>query len=310
MRNSRKQVTAIMAGLVGLSAGLAQAGVVYQDNFDGELNGAVPNSGVNWFVANFINSNIAINANVGNGAPSIGMVDTSTVGGDASNTSLNFGVSAFSPFNMNTAGQEVLRVSFDLRVDAFTTPGNGSGSTMRVSLRDGGGPRHFIVGIARNTLNDGDSASDVFFFAGDSGTSNFFSSIAAGQAIGFTGSGWAPGFNLGDYDTVGTNNGSRPVGGSGPEWYRFALTFVKDATNVEVQATRLSTGQSTTSIMTTGAPFSFSNTGTDIIAFLSPGGGTATAYLDNIVIENTAIPEPLSIVPLTLGSLTLLRRAR
>ncbi len=311
MRKSTMKVMAIMAGWVGLSAGLAQATVIYQDDFTGELNGATPNSGgTNWFVANFTNSNLAINAGVGNAAPSIGMVDTSTVGGDASNTSLNFGVSAFSPFNMNNAGQEVLKVSFDLRVDAFANTSNGSGSTMRVSLRNGGINRFFIVGIARNTLSDGDAASDVFLYAGDSGTSNFFSSISASQAIGFTGTGWAPGFNLGDYDTVGINNGTRPVGGSGPEWYRFALTFVKDSTNVEVQATRLSTGQSTISNMTTGAAFSFSNTGTDIIAFLSPGGGTATAYLDNIVIENTAIPEPLSLVPLTLGSLALLRRSR
>lgn len=85
----------------------------------------------------------------------------------------------------------------------------------------------------------------MFFYAGDSGTggSNFFSTaIDATRAIGFSGSGWVLGFDLWTYDTaVSTNNGSR-IGGGSPAWYRFALTFVKESSAVDVTATRLSTG--------------------------------------------------------------------
>lgn len=62
--------------------------------------------------------------------------------------------------------------------------------------------------------------------------------------------------------------------------------------------------------MITGAAFSFSNAGTDIITFFALGSGTGTAYLDNIVVESSAVPEPISLIPATLGSLTLLRRRR
>lgn len=163
-----------------------------------------PQSGVNWLVFNPAGSTAAIDATMGNPASSIGIVDTST---NAARASLNFGVPAFSPFNMNTPGQEVFKISFDLRVDAFVNSSPGNGSTPRVGLKDGTTDRNFILGSARNHLADGDGDQDVLFYAGDS--------------------------------------------------------------------------------------------------------GTGTAYLlDNMVVEGSAVPEPISLIPATLGSLTLLRRRR
>lgn len=280
----------------------AQAAQVFFDDFSGETAGAAPTSGATtWGVYNSGGSStLGISTTVGNAAPSVAIVDTSTSA--TTYGAINMGAPAFSSFNMQTAGQEVLTIGFDFRVDSFSNSNNGHGSTARVSLNDAG--HYFLVGIGRNNI-DADADSDVFLYAYDSGASNSPASLAAAQAIGYAaGTGWTPGFDLGAYST--TDSSQNRTNG----WYRIELTFTAGSTAVGVKATNLTTSQVLNVERTAGSAYSFSNTSSDILAMWAPQSGSATAYLDNVRFDSRAVPEPASLGLLGLAGLALARRRR
>lgn len=304
---TRRALMIAAAVAAPVAATPANAAVVWSDDFTGETAGANPqqdnnSNGNDWVVVHngvsgqTLNgtSSTVISGDVGNPAPSLAFTDTATNNSGYASFNLS---NASTPFDMANPGQGKLVLKFDLRMDAMVV-NQGSNSTLRIVLRDGSSVNNaFSVALGRLTLADGDAADDVVFYAGDTGAP----APSAANVIGWTGTGWDAGFDLGNYSTTGADNDSND------EFYRFELEFNHGSTTVTGKATRLSTGESTTFTRTTATALKFESLSAvgqaDTFLVQLPQGGQASGYLDNIEI---IVPEPGAAALLGVGSLLVL----
>ncbi len=302
------------AAIIGMgSAGDALGVVVLNETFTGVTK--TPGVGADvysitgvasWYSYSPATSSVNVETVVGNPADSLKLVDTDSASG---RLELNFGVFSTTPFNTTTVGQEVFKASADIRVDSYA--GSGT-SNFRFVLKDGGRTNpYFALGLSHGTLNGTDR---LFLYAGDTASSsnNYFTPTAA-NAIGWNSltNTMASGFDFGSYNSSDASSND-----TNDEFYRLTVEFRPSLTpgqqDILITARQLSSGLTASMTQTTTTPYVFSNTGTDYVTVNAPGSGTGTMYVDNIVLTNSAVPEPASMGLIALGALGLLggRRRR
>jgi hypothetical protein len=291
-----------------------QADVVWADTYTGQTAGAFPSLNYPGGAAgndysdtmHATNANFLVEGSVGFGSPSLALVDT--VSADAA--TLTVTMNHFAPFSVGPAtATPILRVSFDFRVDSYLSSVNTN--VPRFILRADNGNStgsQMVIGFGYADLNDGDaSTGDLALFADTQTGATTNLAPKAGTAIGLNaGTGWAPGFDLGDYDS-----GSASANDTGDEFYHFTFDYNSISGGISGSVTRNSTGEialfPTGLSLTAGKSFSSSDAN-DRFLLASSNGNTATAYFDNFVFE--AVPEPASTALLAGGFILLLQRRR
>lgn len=163
-------------------------------------------------------------------------------------------------------------INFDLRIDNYNVA-LGNAGTFRVAFRPkNSDAAQYAIGLGFATI---DSASHLFFYAGNSSAPT----VGASTAIGYTaGEGFVEGFDLGSSVSAGT-------GGS---FYNFAFTFDNVSKAVQIVVTNLADPSETFTFNDTWMAGGVADTTGELI--LSTGSGsTGTMYVDNVSIH--AIPE-------------------
>jgi len=230
----------------------------------------------------------------------------------------NTGTSGFVSTNQWSArpvnnGDQIV-FSFDMRVNSLAGLTAPSASVPRVTLyqnadtdaniHSGGNGALFSVGFGIVSLADGDGNVDLSLYtvAGD-----ISAAPSSGNALGFTGSGWTPGFDFGDYDsTTATNN---DTGG----FLRVSLTFTEGSNQVNGTITNLATSQTLNFTRNASSAVDLSDVtnARDGIRFGSGQGGQGNMDFDNVSIEVLSVPEPSAAMLVgACGLLGLLRRRR
>lgn len=267
----KKNLFLLLSLTLGLGS-MASATIVWQDNFTGQLDGALPYmdynaDGVNdWGITDAgPDRSATVSTAVGNPFPSLRLQDNSSSG-------INARVSMKGALPFNTAtNSTAIQLSFDWRIDAWAASSNNS--AFRVNLLNNSGSTILSIGF-------GNSSSDLFFFAG---TSNTTSPSKFNNAIGFDGTNWVEGFNFGPYNSANaSSNNTRE------QFIHFTVTYFDQSTTASIVASYgdYSTNYTVNNITAS----SFSNEGNGYISFASPGSGIGEAYFDNIVLAS--IPEP------------------
>jgi hypothetical protein len=285
------------AGLAGMTSVFlaffpAQASVIWNDSFTGEANGAAPtsdytNNGTeDWVVANGANTSSTISGSVGNPSPSLHLADTTT----SASTSSTVSMAQFAAFDTTAPGQSTIIISFDFRVDAFST--SVVNSTPQFFLRDNGGTR-LTIGFGARSLPDGDASSDLFLFAGAGSNPT----PGASNAIGYIAdTGWETGFDFGNTSATASDNNT------GGNFIHFELTYVNGATSATLLAEN---GANSTVLTLTGlTASSFSSASSnDSLNFSSGASAISDSYFDNIRVE--VVPEPSAALLLAAGLMAL-----
>jgi hypothetical protein len=292
----------------------AMAQVVWADDFAGESNGASPTSdfaggtaGNDYVLANATaNSKFAITTGIGNAAPGLSLVDAA----DADSPTLTVTMAHFAPFTVSAvSATPVLRVTFDLRVDAYLT--TASSNIPRFILRADNQTAtgsQLVIGFGYGNLNDGDgSTQDLTLFAETQTGTTTNIAPRDGSAIGLNaGTGWSTGFNFGDYD-----GGAEAANDTNDEFYRVTFDYDAVTGGISGSVTQVATGNvaALPSGLALTAGKAFSNTdSTDRFLLASSTSNTTTAYFDNFRFE--AVPEPGSAALLAGGAGLLLGRRR
>lgn len=285
-----------IAVLVIALHGAANAGVVWSDNYN-RANSSSPNpydftsnGADDYTVAGFstagISGSVLNLVDTGTSTPQ----PTVTVPASQFDTTLTGG---FIP-----AGGTV-RIQADLKVTSISNVTGASVSTPRFVLNTGTEIIHFGLGVV--ALSDGDANNDLALFVTPGAAS---SAVSSGTAVGFTGSAWQAGFDLGDLSTTtATDNNTND------QFYRFDLTFTVGSTAVTGNVTNLGTAQVATANRTLGSAFSFTNGAANHTFQVFGGQGGQSAFqVDNISID--IVPEPSALAIMGLAGAYLLRRGR
>jgi hypothetical protein len=306
--------SASLATLMFASLGAAKADVVWSQDFTGHADNAFP---FNDFTGNTTNDWSAINDEtkfrvstlVGNPSPALVFTDATTSSTNGLGN-LQLAMSQFAPFSTATASTPVLHVAFDWKIENFLS--GATTEAFRFVLRANGSMTlgdQLIIGFNRANLADGDaSSSDLALYAAtNSGTSNIVATDS--NAIGLiSGTGWQPGFNFGEYDSVnGEANDTDDL------FYRFTMDYNFTTGLLSGSVTRLAldatNGQSADFSVAMNPGLVFSNQGTlDVLLFASTNGVTGVSQLDNIVFES--VPEPASGMAILLGVGAIAARRR
>ena len=209
-----------------------------------------------------------------------------------------------------------IRISFDMRVNSMASLTAPSASVPRVSLfqdgaadvneiHSGGSGSIFNIGFGTITLTtDGDPDTDLALYTTNASIANTPGST---NLVGFTGSGWVPGFNFGNYDAVTATNND--TGG----FFNITLVFTEGSTTVDGTVTNIGTGQFTTFSRPASSAVNLSDLTNprDGIRFGTGQGGLNNVDFDNVSVEILPVPEPSSALLVgACGALGLLRRRR
>lgn len=276
--------SAYAALLLPCLGAVAQAGILYQENFD---SGAGSGRPAGWTATGASAGAWGISNAAASSAPySYRGVDSETTGYFI--TSYRFtNLAGIAP--ATTVGTE-----FDLRIDNYSITA-ASAATFRVTFRPNQTDNaQYAIGLGFANVGGGNR---LFFYAGNGAAP----AVNAASAIGYNpGTGFANGFDLGTDVSQGT-------GGS---FYRFSFLYDELTKAVEITATNLANPSQTTTfhdVWTAGAPVL--TTGELILTTGSVSRGTM--YVDNVRV--TAIPEGqhLSLVGAgLLGAAALMRRRK
>lgn len=297
----------------------SQAAIVWSEDFEDDIIGSAPVSNfpggagtTDWSIGTATGASTTV-ANSGS-SKALYQTDTDVNATTATVLTSQFGPSAPSvPFALSTT-TNILRLSFDFRVDSLLSANSTVGP--RVILRSGNATagNGFVLGFARagSDLNGDGTTNDLNFYAAPqaAGSSNASGASTGGTYIGLQSGNWVDGFNFGGYSsTTATDNNTDG------HFYRFVVSYdfntgvvVGTATNVD------NPSQTTTFSITMNANIAF--TATDAALIFASGSNSGTSnivasntYFDNILVE--AIPEP-SAALLACGGLTALigRRRR
>ena len=305
---SVKMKTTLLSGAFALSSlAVSQAVVVWADDYTTDRIGG-PNTYDYAGGAAGTDYNFSLGGNTSNVAGGVW-----NIGDTTSN-----GTSAFVTTNQWTArpvnnGDQIV-FSFDMRVNSLAGLSANSASVPRVGLfqnADTDGNVHsagngalFTVGFGTVALADGDANTDLSLYA----VAGDISAVpSAGNALGFTGSGWTPGFDFGDHDTTTATNND--TGG----FLRFSLTFTEGSNVVNGVITNLATSQMLTFTRNAASVVDFSDVtnARDGLRIGSGQSGQGNVDFDNISIEILSVPEPSAALLVgACGLLGLLRRRR
>lgn len=300
--------TTLLSSVIALSSlAVSQAVVVWADDYTTDRAGG-PNTYDYAGGAAGTDYNFSLGSN------------TSSVAGGVWNISdgTNTGTSAFVTTSQWTArpvnnGDQIV-FSFDMRVNSLAGLTANSASVPRVGLfqnADTDGNVHsagngalFTIGFGTAGLADGDANTDLSLYA----VAGDISAVpSAGNALGFTGSGWTPGFDFGDYDsTTATNN---DTGG----FLRFSLTFTEGSNIVNGTITNLFTNETLNFTRNAASAVDLSDVtnARDGLRLGSGQGGQGNMDFDNVSVEILPVPEPSAAMLVgACGLLGLLRRRR
>ena len=214
----------------------------------------------------------------GDGSRAVHLIDTLSAAGGANSAVTRFSTStAFSTAN---PGQSELQISFDMAVTSLSS-GLNSNAIPRILIR-----------------NTADQTQGITFGFGVTAASNVILFAAKGDSIAPANAGLS--HNFGTYDTTTfTNNDTNG-------FVRITLSLLHGGTTVNVSATQ---GATTlfSGDLTGFTSNSFSNTN---LNFLGATGqsGTASLYIDNLVIQT--VPEPGAAVLAGLAPLALMLRRK
>jgi hypothetical protein len=296
--------SAAAAVVLGL-ASLAQAEIIWSDNFTGQTADVFPSmdfaggaAGNDYTaLASTANAKLFVDSGIGNLEPSLALVDTSVASGNQA--TLQVTMDHFAPFTVSPlSATPMLRLGFDFRVDSFlaATTSVIPRFILRADNTTATGSQ-VVIAFGYNSLNDGDADQDLTFYAvtQTGATSNV--SPSSSTAIGLIpGVGWEPGFDFGTYN--GTDAASND---SDDEFFRISMEYASQTGAITGSLTRLSTGQ--TAAFPAGLALTpgktFSNNTNDRFLIASSDANAATAYFDNLSFE--AVPEPSTAVLMLAG---------
>jgi len=314
--NSKKAALTVGAMAVMCSAN-AQAGVIWSEDFSNDtVNTTVTqdftgNTMPDWTITG---SSVRIPT-----AVDLGGSGASFRVGRINDNSSSFGkgevlMTQFGTFDTSLAGQSILRISFDLRVDSYG--GNNAAATPRFIVKPNGGSSNALVlGFGGQANVDSDVGSDLFLFAAvNGGLTPAPSATNAIGLIGGNGGTWATGFDFGDYvpSPTLTPLDADAANDTSDEFYRFVIDWNTAGTTNAITGTvtQLSLGLTASFTLSPTAPVAFSSSdATDSVSFESSNSGSGTQYIDNI---SFTVPEPSA--SLLIGGMacvgSLLRRRR
>jgi hypothetical protein len=255
----------------------SHAGVVYSEDFTGLT--TLPSA---FTVGSNTGVTLGVSTVEGNPAPSLVINDTSTANSGSATVYGN----NWSSFSTASGVNNIFQVSFDWRIDSSLSSG---ASTLRFNISLGGTTATSVnIGFGHASI----SGTDTNFFYAAGGTSG--ATPSASNAIGYNGTSFLSGFNLGTYSsTTATNNNT------GGDYFRFTLNYTDQASTALLSVFNTSDpSQSATFTVTGITPTSVSNTSGRYIQALSGQSGTGTAYVDNLVVAT--VPEP-STLALTMA---------
>ncbi|MGE4488499.1 MAG: PEP-CTERM sorting domain-containing protein [Kiritimatiellales bacterium] len=250
----------VMLALLVLIGGVATAGVVYEENFDdGVANGWVTGGTAGTYT-------YTVSGGMLQG------VDSSSAGYSLDYVNQN----SFIPFSTENDGSEIIKLSFDFRIDNYTLS-LGSPETFRFLFQPQGQDTRYALGLGYAAVN---GVNKVFLFA-DSGSTP---TPSASNAIGYnSGSGtWDAGFDL----------GSTVSDGTGGDFFRFSLTSDSTTGDMQITVENLTTGTTTTYLDTTD-PYVMSTSKGCTLWVVTGVSSVGTVMLDNVSLS--AVPEPASI---------------
>jgi hypothetical protein len=306
-----KAILASAAALVVsvMSVDVARGDVVWADNFDvGETAGNAPTSdfaggavGTDYTIATASGGSYLVSS-VGDTAPSLAFNDPNA----AATATLTVLSTQWAPLNFS-ASNNLLVTEFDFRVDDFNS-GIADAAPRFVLRHANAGNQQIIVAFGRTTatpIADGDDPLeyDLALAAGVPTTGTSFLPPTDANAIGLNpGTGWAPGFDFGNY------NADTSFNDTGDQFYRIMLTYDFNTGAVTGSATNTATNESATFARTMTAGLLF-NTAASSFLTATTASSSAQSYLDNIRIS--VVPEPgTSAVLLGGAGLMAIRRCR
>jgi hypothetical protein len=288
--------------------------VVWSDDFTGQPADTFPsrdfngNSVPDWS-ATSSPTMFRVTEALGEPAPSLAFTDATTGGQGV----LRLEMTSFAPFSTANPDTPLLRVSFDWRVESFTSGLTNEG--FRVILRANNSQAagsQVVIAFNRADLDDGDGLNgDLSFYAGSPvGTSNFTAN--ATSAIGLLqGVGWQPGFDFGQFGASGDND-------SDDLFYRFQLTYDYNTGVLNGAVTRLAldatNGLTADFTRQLNSGLDFSNTGLladntlDLFLIASTNGVTGLSDFDNFTFESVPEPSVASVWLLGAGAVAAGRR--
>ena len=312
MKRGLKAIVAGMA-LVPIYATAAHGVVVWSDDFSDDTPGARPSrdfvggaAGEDYqFTNDAANASTLVSGTVGNPPNSMVQTDITLTGGGPIVT---LPMDHFAPFALD-ATNNLLRVTYDFRVDSFTSS-SGSVNPRFILRFANANLQQLVIGFARGgtvggTLDDGDAPFDNALFAQVGGTGSAFPPTTA-NAIGLIpGTGWAPGFDFGDYDA---DSADAALNDTHDEFYRFELTYDFTDGSLDGVVTNQTTLQGTTFSRTMQSGLAFTNSSARGLLFAGATGSTDVHYFDNVTVE--VVPEPASavLVLAAAGAAALSRR--
>ncbi|MGE4488501.1 MAG: hypothetical protein AB7E95_03030, partial [Kiritimatiellales bacterium] len=205
-----------LAGFLVLAG--ATAGVVYEEDFDdGVATGWVTGGTAGTYTYTVFGGMLQ-------------GVDSSSAGYSLDYVNQN----SFIPFSTENDGSEIVKLSFDFRVDNYTLS-LGSTATFRFLFQPQGQDTRYAFGLGYAVVN---GVNKVFLFA-DSGSTP---TPSASNAIGYHDGTWDAGFDLGSNVSSGTDG----------SFFRFLMISNSRTGDLRIIVENLSTGEKTIYLDTHG----------------------------------------------------------
>jgi|GEM_PF-4558297 len=232
------------------------------------------------------------------------VLNVTDAGGDYASLSVNR--TRWTPFSMATG--DTITFAADMRVSSFAV-GSVTAAVPRLVINMGS-TSVFTLGFGRGLANDGvPDDADLFFYSTLDGSPTTTPTGAA--AIGLAdGSGWANGFDFGQYDS-----GSAANNDSSGFFYRLEATFTQGDSTMNATLTQLdgsgnATGNSVSFTRTLTNPANF-DTGVHSFYYTSGSASQTMVGLDNLSVTVNNVPEPSRALLIFMGALILRgRRSR
>ncbi|MDR1281121.1 MAG: hypothetical protein LBK99_09905 [Opitutaceae bacterium] len=266
---------AVILALTGLPL---HAVLVWQEGFTGQIVGEPPSheyvSGKQnvWAeIAGVSDTSFATISDIGNPGNSLHLQDTSTTGNVTAIARLN----RMAAFDTSKPEQSVLKLDFDMRIDASSNGTDGPGVQLYSTTSNS------IITIGFGVFKDEDGTSYNTLFAGRGGRP----AITAENAVGRTGNGtWEEGFDFGVYDSATSNKNN--TGG----FLHFELTYIDQSQTATLIVTN---GANSASITITGiTPATWSSTLGNSFSIRAYSSGISDLYVDNFNLSTIPVPIP------------------
>jgi MYXO-CTERM domain-containing protein len=291
-----------------LCAPAAHGVVVWSDDLAGQSDGSFPfrdftgNSANDYVQSGSGAGTYQVTTAVGNAQPGIALVDPD----GTANPTLAVSSAQWTAPNLS-ASNNLLTAKFDFRVEDFNSGAAENSNPRFIFRHTNAANTQIIIAFGRTTtahIDDGPAGGDsdlaMVAHVATSGTSLVVPSNA--NAIGLNqGSGWAPGFDFGNYDPDTSLNDTND------QFYHVEVTYDFVTGGVTGSATNVSTGESATFARTMNAGLTFTNAASAIqLSSFSPN--TTVSYFDNLEVSVT--PEPSGALALLVGAGALAARQR